>query len=45
VIAPVRVAFQLLADAARFAALTFCPSSTLRAEILFSTVLCPTRDA
>jgi hypothetical protein len=32
VIALVRVALQLLADAARFVALTFCPSSALRAE-------------
>jgi putative transposase len=35
VIALVRVALQLLADAAQFATLTFHPSSTLRAEILF----------
>jgi transposase InsO family protein len=35
VIALVRVALQLLADAARFAARSFCSSSTLRAEILF----------
>jgi putative transposase len=35
VIALVRVALQLLADALRFVALTFLPSSTLQAEILF----------
>jgi putative transposase len=35
VIALVRVALQLLADALRFVALTFRPSTTLRAEILF----------
>jgi putative transposase len=35
VIALVRVALQLLADALRFVALTFRPSSTLQAEILF----------
>ena len=34
-IALVRVALQLLADAARFAARSFCSSSTLRAETLF----------
>ena len=34
-IALVRVALQLLADALRFVALTFRPSSTLQAEILF----------
>ena len=34
-IALVRVALQLLADALRFVALTFLPSSTLQAEILF----------
>ena len=34
-IALARVALQLLADAARFVALTFRPASALRAEILF----------